>query len=185
MKGILLILSGPSGVGKDTLVNEWVEANPRVKRVVAYTTRAPREGEVDGTDYHFVDRETFDAMAERGEFLEHKLVYGNGYATPFAELNELLAAGRVALLKIDIQGALEVMDKRPDAVTVFILPPSEQELERRLRSRGTDSPEQIERRIKSVRDEIAVADRYQFRVVNDDIQAAVGRLNFIVEKCTV
>ena len=182
MKGILLILSGPSGVGKDTLVNAWVDANPRVKRVVAYTTRPPREGEVDGVDYHFVSRETFDAMAANGDFLEHKLVYGNGYATPFAELNELLETGRVALLKIDIQGALEVMEKRPDAVTVFIMPPSEVELERRLRSRGTDSPEQIDRRIQSVQDEIKVAERYQHRVVNNFIDTAVAELNAIIDQ---
>lgn len=179
MTGRLVIFSGPSGVGKDTLLDKWIAVNPRVRRVVTYTTRAPREGEVDGVDYHFVDEPTFRRMAEAGAFLEWKEVHGNLYASPIAETDELLGSGLVAVLKIDVQGALEVMPRRPDAETVFVLPPSFEELERRMRARGKDSEKDLQRRLTNARWEISQADRYARRVVNDDLSGAVAELEQI------
>jgi guanylate kinase len=179
MIGRLVIFSGPSGVGKDTLLDKWIAADPRVRRVITYTTRAPREGEADGVDYHFVDEAEFRRMAAGGAFLEWKEVHGNLYASPVAETDALLAAGKIAVLKIDAQGALEVMAQRPDAETVFILPPSFEELERRMRFRGKDSEEDLQRRLENARWELAQADRYRLRVVNDDLCGAVAELERI------
>ncbi len=177
MNGILVILSGPSGVGKDTVLNAWRTANPRVRRVVAYTTRAPRSGEVDGEDYRFVSVQRFQEMARRGEFLEHKQVHDNWYATPLRDMEAMLAEDLIAVLKIDVQGALDTMRLRPDAKSVFLLPPSDEELERRIRSRRTDSPEAIERRLRNARDEIALSHHYAFRIVNDDLDRCVRSID--------
>jgi guanylate kinase len=180
MSGRLVILSGPSGVGKDSVLDRWKTADPRVVRVVAYCTRAPRSGEVDGVDYHFVTREQFMAKAEAGDFLEYKEVHGNLYATPLKDMEALLADGRIAVLKIDVQGALSVMEKRDDAISIFLLAPSAEELERRIRKRGTDDEATIQKRLKNARDEIALSDRYQHRVVNDDLDRAVAEIMEIV-----
>lgn len=174
--GKLVILSGPSGVGKDTVIDSWRAKNPKVKRVVAYTTRAPRNGETDGVDYNFVTREDFLAKAERGEFLEHKEVHGNFYATPLSDLEEMLKQGLVAILKIDVQGALSVIPLREDALSIFILPPSSEELERRIRTRGLDDPEVIEKRLQNARDEIAKSAHYRYQVVNNDVDEVVNQL---------
>ena len=179
-QGRLVILSGPSGVGKDTVLEAWTKSNPRVQRVVAYTTRSPRAGENDGVDYHFVTRQRFDELVEENAFLEHKLVHGNCYATPLADMQSMLLAGKVAVLKIDVQGALEVMKLRNDALSIFLMPPSVEELEKRIRTRGTDSSEVIEQRLQSARDEIACAEQYTARVVNDDIARVVRELNDLV-----
>lgn len=178
MKGFgkLVILSGPSGVGKDTVLEAWKEKEPRVERVVAYTTRAPRPGEVHGIDYHFVPREQFDRHAREGDFLEFKEVHGNGYATPLKDMERMLAEGKIAILKIDVQGALEVMPMRPDAMTIFLLPPSWEELERRIRGRGTESEEQILKRLKNAKDELDNAKHYQHQVVNETIDQVVEDL---------
>ncbi|MCC7434289.1 MAG: guanylate kinase [Methanoregulaceae archaeon] len=180
MSGRLVILSGPSGVGKDSVLDRWKAADPRVVRVVAYCTRAPRTGEVDGVDYHFVTREQFMAKAEAGDFLEYKEVHENLYATPLTDMEALLADGRIAVLKIDVQGALAVMEKRDDAISIFLLPPSAEELERRIRKRGTDDEATIQKRLKNARDEIALSDRYQHRVVNDDLDRAAAEIMEIV-----
>ena len=179
MSGKLVILSGPSGVGKDTLLDR-LQLDPGIQRVCAFTTREPRSGEIDGVDYHFVDRETFDRMALAGEFVEFKIVHGNGYATPVAGLQRILDEGKFAVLKIDTQGALDVMDRRPDALTIFILPPSIQELERRIRTRATDSEEKIQIRMQNARDELAVADRYQYKIVNEDLESALAEIQKIL-----
>jgi guanylate kinase len=176
MAGRLIIFSGPSGVGKDTILDAWRARNPRVQRVVAYTTRPVRPGEQDGIDYNFVSPERFHELAESGAFLEHKEVFGNHYATPLHDMEALLASGKIAILKIDVQGALSAMDLRPDALTVFIMPPSQEELERRIRSRGTDAPEVIEKRLRTARDEIAIASRYRHVFVNEDVNDLVGKL---------
>lgn len=176
MSGRLLILSGPSGVGKDTVIDAWHAADPRVARVISYTTRPPREKEVDGIDYHFVSRERFEALALDGAFLEHKEVYGNYYATPLHDLEAMLAEGKIAVLKIDVQGALTVMDLRPEATTIFLYPPDLEELERRIRARGTDDPVAIERRLATAREEIALAIRYQHQIVNDSVESVVAQL---------
>jgi guanylate kinase len=163
----LVILSGPSGVGKDTVIDAWRARNPRVQRVVAFTTRPPRDGEAEGVDYHFTTMPEFERMVGRGEFLEHKLVHGNYYATPIAGMEKLLDEGKVAVLKIDVQGALAAMSLRPDAMTVMLVPPSWEELERRIRRRGTEDEEDIQRRLQNAREEVARSDRYQHHIVND------------------
>ena len=172
----LLILSGPSGVGKDTVIDAWRARDPRVTRVVAYTTRAPRAGEIDGVDYHFVTTDQFLECAEAGDFLEAKEVHGHHYATPLRDMEALLAEGKVAVLKIDVQGALTVMALRPDALSVFLLPPDVDELERRLRDRATDSPDKIAQRLENAQGELALSERYGHRIVNDRVDAVVDRL---------
>lgn len=173
MSGRLVILSGPSGVGKDTVIDAWKASDPRVRRVVAYTTRAPRTGETDGIDYHFVPVERFRELADAGAFLEFKEVHGNFYATPLHDMEAMLTDGAIAVLKIDVQGALSAMELRPDAMTIFILPPSDEELERRIRGRGTDDEATIEKRLHNARLEIELSDRYQHRIVNDSVEAVV------------
>jgi guanylate kinase len=180
MSGRLVIVSGPSGVGKDTLLDKWREADPHVCRVVTYTTRAPRAGETDGVDYHFVSRDDFERMASEGAFLEAKEVHGNLYGSPVRETDAAIAEGKVVVLRIDVQGALEVMGRRPDAATVFIFPPSFAELERRIRSRGLDSEEAVRTRLKNARWELDQAGAYQHKVVNDDMDRAVSELARIV-----
>jgi guanylate kinase len=178
--GKLVILSGPSGVGKDTVIDAWKARNPFVARVVAYTTRSPREKEVDGVDYHFVPVEEFRRQANGGHFLEYKEVHGNYYATPLSDMQAMLDAGRIAVLKIDVQGALSVMPLRPDALSVFLLPPDRAELKRRIVGRGTDDQEAVDRRLRNAENEMALSDRYQFRVVNRDITGVVDELEKIV-----
>lgn len=178
--GKLVILSGPSGVGKDTIIDSWAKVDPRIRRVVAYTTRAPRVGEVDGVDYHFVTVRRFTELADQGAFLEFKEVHGNFYATPLHDMEAMLAEGLVAILKIDVQGALTAMELRPDALTIFLLPPSVDELENRIRGRGTDDPATIEKRLLNAREEIALANHYRWRIVNDEIGEVVRQLEEIV-----
>lgn len=180
MKGVLVILSGPSGVGKDTLIDRWRELDPRVERVVAATTRMPREGEVDGMDYHFKTETEFLEMIAQGAFLEHMLVHDKRYGTPLADMNRRLEAGKITVLKIDVQGALEVMKRLPEAVTIFVLPPSREELRQRILARASDSPEAIERRLRTAEGEMDLADRYQHRVINDDVGRAVAEIAAIV-----
>ena len=176
----LVILSGPSGVGKDSLLGEWSRINPDVVRVVAYTTRPIREGEREGVDYWFVDRETFTRKADAGDFLEWKEVHGNLYATPLSDMEELLRAGRIAVLKIDVQGAIQAMALRPEALSIFIKPPNWEELERRIRDRQLDTAEQIERRLQNARGELEMADRYKYQVINDDLTRAALQVDTIV-----
>ncbi len=181
VNGKLVILSGPSGVGKDTIIDAWREVNPKVERVVAYTTRSPRPGEVEGLDYRFVSVPDFQTKAGNGDFLEFKEVHGNWYATPLTDMENLIQAGKIAILKIDVQGALHAMSLRKDAISIFILPPSMEELEARIRGRGLDDPEVIEKRLINAQDEVALAPKYHHRVVNLDVDLTVSMLERIIE----
>jgi guanylate kinase len=180
MAGHLVILSGPSGVGKDTVLEAWSKLNPRVERVVAYTTRPIRATEQDGIDYRFVPLERFHELIGLGAFLEHKEVFGNLYGTPLHDMEQMLATDKVAVLKIDVQGALTAMKLRPGALSVFIMPQSAAELERRIRSRATDPPEVIERRLRVAQDEMAMSPEYQHVLVNRDVNETVNRLQALV-----
>jgi len=175
-----VILSGPSGVGKDTVLVAWQKANPRVHKVVSYTTREPRRGEVDGVDYNFVTVPEFHEMARQGAFLEHKEVHGNYYATPMKDLDRMLKEGKTAVLKIDVQGALTAMSLRNTAITVFLLPPTWEELERRIRGRATDSESEILRRLETAKFEMSCAERYQHCIVNDDLNRVIAQLEKII-----
>ncbi|WP_024304004.1 guanylate kinase [Pseudogulbenkiania sp. MAI-1] len=178
--GNIYIVIAPSGAGKTTLVSALLAVDPAVQLSVSYTTRAPREGEVDGTHYHFVSKERFLAMIEAGDFLEHAEVYGNYYGTSAAWLREKLAEGRDILLEIDWQGAEQVRALFDKVITIFIAPPSINELERRLRGRATDSEEVIQRRLAEARSEVDRAALYDYIVVNDDIERAKQDLISII-----
>ena len=180
-KGMLLVISGPSGAGKGTLYNRVLAADPTFTFSVSYTTRGPRPGEVDGKDYCFVTEEQFRQMLDRDGFLEHAEVHGHLYGTPRQPVLDALEAGRSVMLDIDPQGALQVMDKMPDCVSVFILPPSFAELRRRLTGRGTEKPEEVERRLHNARGEVKLMGKYQYLVVNDDLEAAYRTLQGIVD----
>lgn len=180
MKGLIVILSGPSGVGKDTVLLKWIHMNPLVEKMVSYTTRPPRPGEVDGYDYRFVSHEEFEELARRGEFFESENVYGNYYASPSRQIERALIDGKIAVLKIDVKGARKAMKLRPDALTVFIVPPSFEELERRVRERSTESEPEIRRRLAVARDELRASIDYEYRVVNDSVDNAVRQINEIV-----
>ncbi len=181
-KGRLVVISGPSAVGKDTVINAWHKANPDVERVVAYATRSPREGEVDGVDYRFVSDDEFKRLASTGKLLEFEEVYGNSYGTPLADTERILGEGRIAVLKIDVKGAMRVMALRQEALTVFLHPPSDEELRRRIEARAADSPEVTARRLAAARDEIAQSCHYQFQVVNRDVDEVVERLQELTRR---
>jgi guanylate kinase len=170
---LVLIVSGPSGSGKSTLVQKVLEM-PGTMPSVSCTTRPRRATEASGKCYDFVTLEQFDAMVERGEFLEYAKVFGrHSYGTPKKWLEESRATGRDLVLEIDVQGGEQVKQKLPESVAIFILPPSRQELERRLRSRGQDADEEIARRLAKARSEIAASEKfYDFCVVNDDVERA-------------
>ena len=180
MPGTLFIVTAPSGAGKTTLVRSLLERDPRVQLSISYTTRAPRPGEQDGREYHFVDSQTFRTLRDRGEFLEWAEVHGNYYATSKVWLKEQIAAGRDTLLEIDWQGAQQVRKAFPDAVGVFILPPSVEELERRLRGRNTDSEDVIQRRVLGARGEMRHVGEFDYVIINNELQVAVDDLVAVV-----
>lgn len=177
MKPRIVIISGPSGVGKDTLIDAWMRHNPFVERVVTYTTRPPRKGEMNGRDYNFVDADKFDILAKSGHFFEFKNVHGNWYGSPKVDTEDILERGDVPVLKIDVHGALDVMKVVPDALTVFVMPPSLEELERRIRFRASDDEATILKRLKNAHDEIKLADHYQVQIINDEISRVVLALD--------
>lgn len=172
----VLILSGPSGVGKDTLLARWHAQDPRIAQAIACTTRSPRPGEQDEVDYKFVTHEAFEGMHARGEFLEAKNVHGNWYATRHSELERITRSGRWPVLKIDVQGALEVIASHPEILSIFLLPPSPEELARRLRARGSENENAIARRLADALHELSQASLYRHQVVNDDPDRAVLEL---------
>lgn len=179
-RGILIVLSGPSGAGKSTVISHLLKHRKDIRFSVSATTRPPRPGEVDGVDYFFRTREEFERMIAEDAFLEHAQYVGNRYGTPAAPVEENLDAGYNVLLDIEVQGAAQVMGKRPDAVSIFLCPPSLQELERRLRGRGTDSEEKIAGRLETARKEYEKAHYYTYIVVNDDAEIAARELDAII-----
>lgn len=174
-RGKLFVISGPSGVGKGTLVG-MLKGSDDVWVSVSATTRAPREGEVDGQDYFFMDREAFLAKARAGGFIEWAEYSGNCYGTPADKVEDELRAGRDVVLEIEVQGALQVKDRLPEAVLIFIEPPSLEELEARLRGRGTESEEAIARRLETARVELEEKMKYDYTLVNDDVDEAFRTL---------
>jgi guanylate kinase len=180
MQGNLFIVSAPSGAGKTSLVKALLASTPEIELSVSYTTRLPRPGEVNGRDYHFVSREAFLQMAEHGDFLESAEVYGNLYGTSQPWIQAQTAKGRHLLLEIDWQGAAQVRRAFPDAISIFILPPSLQVLETRLTGRGQDSAEVIARRMQTARDEMSHVAEFDYVIINDKLDEAVQQLKSIV-----
>ncbi len=178
-QGMMLVISGPSGVGKGTLAKRLMEEKGFAFSV-SCTTRAPRPMEVEGKDYYFITEEEFARKEKAGEFLETALVHKHHYGTPLAPAREAIVAGRDLLLDIDPQGGMLVMQKVPEAVTVFLLPPSWEELEERLRRRGTESEEQIQRRLHNAKREVDYLPHYRYVLVNDELDSAYETLAAIV-----
>ncbi len=180
MSGNLFIVSAPSGAGKTSLVNALLKSNTHIALSVSYTTRAPRVGEINGTDYHFVSREQFLEMAQKGDFLESAEVYGNLYGTSQSWIEQELASGRDILLEIDWQGAEQVRRLMPHAISIFILPPSLSVLETRLQGRGQDSPEVIARRMQAAQDDISHVAEFDYVIINDKLDEALKQLDAVV-----
>ncbi|MBI2311829.1 MAG: guanylate kinase [Betaproteobacteria bacterium] len=180
MPGNLFVVSAPSGAGKTTLVRKLVAADPAIRLSVSYTTRPPRPGEVNGKDYQFVDRDRFEAMLERGEFLESAEVFGNRYGTSQRWVREQMAAGTDILLEIDWQGAQQVRKLVPQAIGIFILPPSMEALLQRLNSRAQDGPEVIARRLAGARDEIGHMGEFDYVIINNKLDEALQDLLAVV-----
>ena len=180
-RGLMLVLSSPSGAGKTTLARRLLEAEPGVEMSVSCTTRKQRNGEVEGRDYNFIDRETFVGMRDRGEFLEWAVVFDNYYGTPRKPVEELLAAGRDVLFDVDWQGAQSLRDDSPDdVVSVFILPPSGKALEQRLTERAQDAPEIVAARMRGASNEIQHWGEYDYVVINHDIDQALAAVRAIL-----
>ena len=181
MTGTLYIVAAPSGAGKTSLTRALLEREPNLVLSVSYTSRAPRPNEVDGVHYHFVSRAEFEDMVERGEFFEHAIVHGDLKGTARGPVQKTLAQGKDVLLEIDWQGAEQVRKKMADTVSIFILPPSRAELERRLRSRASDSEETILRRLADARRDLEHAGEFDYVVVNDSFDSALDEICAIVE----
>lgn len=176
----LIVISAPSGTGKTSIVSSLLQLDPEINLSVSYTTRPPRQNEVDGRDYFFVDRARFQEMLQQGEFLESAEVYGNLYGTSRSWIEEKMVAGKDVLLEIDCQGALRVRELYPLAVSIFILPPSLDALKQRLEQRGMDEGKVIERRLAAARDEVSHIHKYDYLVVNQDLQETVQQIACIV-----
>jgi guanylate kinase len=181
MSGTLYIVAAPSGAGKTSLTRALLEQEPGIALSVSYTSRAPRPNEVDGVHYHFVSRSLFEEMIRRGEFFEHAVVHGDLKGTARTAVERTLAQGKDVLLEIDWQGARQVRAQMPDTVSIFILPPSRAELERRLRARAADSEEVIRRRLTDSRADIAHAQEFDYLIVNDEFATALAEMHAIVK----
>lgn len=179
-KGKTFIICGPSGVGKGTVVSRLLETDPTLYFSVSATTRAPRAGEADGVHYHFLTRERFQEWIDAGDFLEHAQFVGNFYGTPRRYVDEAMDQGRDVLLDIEIQGAEQIHQKRPEAVRIYIAPPSWEELERRLTGRGTEDTEKIRSRLARGREEFAAARDFDYLVINDTVDHAVAEIRAIM-----
>lgn len=179
-RGKTFIISGPSGVGKSTVLQALLAQNDNIYFSVSATTREPRPGEQDGVHYHFMDVDTFRKWIVNDEFLEYAEYVGNFYGTPKKYVDAAMNRGKDVILDIEVQGAIQVTSKRPDVVRIFIAPPSWAELERRLKERGTDSDEKIEKRLLRAKVEFQTAHTYDYFVINDTVENAVGELNAII-----
>ena len=180
-KGMLLVISGPSGTGKGTLIERLMQEDPTLVFSVSATTRAPRPGEIDGVHYHFVTNERYDELVAENAFVEYANVHGNRYGTLRSEVYERLERGENVVLDIDVQGALNVIASEKEKVSIFILPPSMQELRSRLTGRGTETEEAVERRLHNAVWEISQKDKYQYKVINDDLESCLRTLQAIIE----
>ena len=180
-RGLLIVLSGPSGVGKGTVRKElFSQPDTNYEYSISMTTRQPREGEIDGVDYFFKTREQFEELIEEGGLLEHAEFVGNYYGTPVAYVNETLDAGRDVFLEIEVQGAAQIREKAPDALFIFLAPPSISELRERLVGRGTESEDVIAKRIATANEEVEMMNLYDYVVENDEVQNACDRINAII-----
>ncbi|HET7197145.1 MAG TPA: guanylate kinase, partial [Burkholderiales bacterium] len=182
MSGHLFVITAPSGAGKSSLIQALMKNDPGLKLSISYTTRAPRPGEQDGREYHFVDDATFLRMREQGEFLESAEVHGYRYGTSKRVIREALERGEDLILEIDWQGARQVRSLHPQCVGIFILPPSVEELERRMRARGQDSDAVIRRRLDNAREELAHAEEFKYAIINKDFEIARRELAEILRK---
>ncbi|MGY4794367.1 guanylate kinase [Lysinibacillus sp. FSL K6-0057] len=181
-RGLLIVLSGPSGVGKGTVRKElFSQPNTNYEYSISMTTRNPREGEVDGVDYFFKTRDEFEALIEQGGLLEHAEFVGNYYGTPLAYVNETLDAGRDVFLEIEVQGAAQIRKKAPDALFIFLAPPSLTELKDRLVGRGTETEDIIAKRIATASEELEMMSLYDYVVENDEVTNACDRINAIIK----
>lgn len=181
-KGKLFVISGSSGVGKGTLLKELLERNPELEVSISATTRKPRPNEIDGVNYFFIEKDEFLKEVEKGEFLEWAEFNGNCYGTKQAWVERNLNKGRNLILEIETKGALQIKEKLSDAVLIFILPPSLEELEHRLRGRNTEDEETIQGRLHEVRREIECSKNYDYRIVNDDLTRALNELESIIKR---
>ncbi|MEJ1934921.1 guanylate kinase [Nostoc sp. NIES-2111] len=174
--GKLIVLTGPSGVGKGTLMRSLLQRHPELYYSVSATTRAPRPGEVDGKNYYFISRSKFEQLVAQGEFLESAEFAGNYYGTPREAVLHQVQSGKLVVLEIELEGARQIRTSFPQALSIFILPPSFEELERRIRGRGQDSEEAIARRLQRAKEEIQAADEFDIQIVNDDFETALSAI---------
>ena len=186
-RGLLIVISGPSGAGKGTICKSFMDRNKDVALSVSATTRAPRKGELEGVNYYFMTKDEFKDKIDSNDFLEYAEVYDNCYGTPKSNVEEILESGKDVILEIDIQGALKVKENTEEGVFIFILPPSMQELKNRIINRGSETKESLMKRFKSAYKEINFISKYNYAVVNDKVEIAVEKLEAIIsaEKCRV
>lgn len=181
-KGRLVLYTGSSGVGKGTIMSELLKRDDNIRLSVSNTTRAPRDGEIDGVHYNFVTKEQFEDLISKDGFLEYAQYCENYYGTPKKQVADMLADGKCVFLEIEVQGGLQILEKYPDVLSIFILPPSMEALSERLHGRGTENEETIQKRLAEAENEISYKDRYKYNVVNDDLNEAVESILEILRK---
>ncbi len=181
-RGKLVLYSGASGVGKGTVLSELIKRDDSIRLSVSNTTRTPREGEVDGVQYNFLSKEQFMDIKDKDGYLEYAEYCGNYYGTPKQQVEDMLNDGYNVFLEIDVQGGLQIMEKYPDILSIFLLPPSAKSLERRLRRRGSEDEEKIQQRLDQAQKEMSFTKRYKYNVVNDDLETAVNEILDILHK---
>lgn len=180
-KGFLIIVSGPAGTGKGTICKEVLKRNPDIVFSVSATTRKPREGEVDGVNYHFISEDEFKEMIANNEFLEHAYVHTNYYGSPKKQVIDEIESGKIVLLEIDVQGAMQVKENYDEAIFIFLLPPSMGELRRRIVARNTETKEEIDKRMENAYKEVDQLDEYDYFVINEDLDEAISQVENIIK----